>query len=117
MDTSYGSKGIHRIKNCSNAFSCEVQAMIRRIFLVGYDEFVRNQAEFRESEWNQNGNGNLVAVHSKGNAAGQNGNQIRPVNGGRLFNDLDNLLADIISLIFSDGGDYVTSSLFMDGIF
>nr|GFB57219.1 hypothetical protein [Tanacetum cinerariifolium] len=30
--------------------------------------------------WNQNGNGNLVAVHAEGNAAGHNGNQIRCYN-------------------------------------
>nr|GEV39169.1 hypothetical protein [Tanacetum cinerariifolium] len=37
MDMAYGSKGIRRIGNWSNAFSCEVQALIRRIFIVGYD--------------------------------------------------------------------------------
>nr|GEX94500.1 hypothetical protein [Tanacetum cinerariifolium] len=43
MDTAYGSKGIRRIGNWSNAFSCEVQALIRRIFLVGYGVLVRLQ--------------------------------------------------------------------------
>ncbi|GKA70842.1 hypothetical protein Tco_0776981 [Tanacetum coccineum] len=37
MDTAYGSSQIRRIKNWSNALSCEVQALIRRISLVGYD--------------------------------------------------------------------------------
>nr|GEZ12870.1 hypothetical protein [Tanacetum cinerariifolium] len=47
-------------------------------------------AEYRESDWNgligvpgngnQNGNGNLVAARADGNAAGQNGNQIRCYN-------------------------------------
>ncbi|GJU09199.1 hypothetical protein Tco_1125629 [Tanacetum coccineum] len=43
MDTAYGSSQIRRIGNWSNAFSCEVQALIRRISLVGYDVLVRNQ--------------------------------------------------------------------------
>nr|GFB50953.1 hypothetical protein [Tanacetum cinerariifolium] len=33
-----------------------------------------------KSEWNQNGNGNLVAARAKGNTTGQNGNQIRCYN-------------------------------------
>ncbi|GJS89536.1 hypothetical protein Tco_0772172 [Tanacetum coccineum] len=41
----------------------------------------------------------------------------RPVNGRRSSTDLNNLLVDISSLIFFDGCDYVTSSLFMDGLF
>nr|GFA16880.1 hypothetical protein [Tanacetum cinerariifolium] len=40
----------------------------------------KNMAECRESEWNQLGNGNLVASCAEGNAAGQNGNQIRCYN-------------------------------------
>ncbi|GJV77198.1 reverse transcriptase domain, reverse transcriptase zinc-binding domain protein [Tanacetum coccineum] len=40
-----------------------------------------------------------------------------PVNGGRSFANLDNLLADISSLIFSNGRDYVTSSFSMDVLF
>ncbi|GJU60327.1 hypothetical protein Tco_1238093 [Tanacetum coccineum] len=43
MDTAYGSSQIRRIENWSNALSCEVQALIRRISLVGYDVLVRNQ--------------------------------------------------------------------------
>nr|GEU48191.1 hypothetical protein [Tanacetum cinerariifolium] len=39
------AKEIHRIGNWSNAFSCEVQASIRRIFLVGYDILVGNHLE------------------------------------------------------------------------
>ncbi|GJY83349.1 hypothetical protein Tco_0496725 [Tanacetum coccineum] len=35
MDTAYGSSQIRRIGNWSNAFSCEVQPLIRRISLVG----------------------------------------------------------------------------------
>nr|GFC23206.1 hypothetical protein [Tanacetum cinerariifolium] len=39
---------------------------------TGYNDVIRNQ--------NQIGNGNLVAVRAKGNAAGHNGNQIRCYN-------------------------------------
>ncbi|GJT83194.1 hypothetical protein Tco_1057536 [Tanacetum coccineum] len=37
MDTAYGSSQIHRVGNWSNALSCEVLALIRRISFVGYD--------------------------------------------------------------------------------
>ncbi|GKB19501.1 hypothetical protein Tco_0853424, partial [Tanacetum coccineum] len=36
MDTTYGSSQIRRIGNWSNALSCEVLALIRRISFVGY---------------------------------------------------------------------------------
>ncbi|GJS63924.1 hypothetical protein Tco_0678488 [Tanacetum coccineum] len=36
MDTAYGSSLIRRIRNWSNALSCEVLALIRRISFVGY---------------------------------------------------------------------------------
>ncbi|GKB46164.1 retrovirus-related pol polyprotein from transposon TNT 1-94 [Tanacetum coccineum] len=36
MDTAYITERIRRIGNWTNAFSCEVQALIRRISLVGY---------------------------------------------------------------------------------
>ncbi|GKD34375.1 hypothetical protein Tco_1249884, partial [Tanacetum coccineum] len=36
MDTAYGSRVIRRIVNWSNALSCEVQALIRRISFAGY---------------------------------------------------------------------------------
>nr|GFD32579.1 hypothetical protein [Tanacetum cinerariifolium] len=39
---------------------------------AGYNDVIRNQ--------NQIGNGNLVAARAEGNAAGQNGNQIRCYN-------------------------------------
>ncbi|GJV95733.1 RNA-directed DNA polymerase, eukaryota, reverse transcriptase zinc-binding domain protein [Tanacetum coccineum] len=42
MDTTYGSRVICRIKNWSNAFSCEVQALIRRISFAGYDVLAIN---------------------------------------------------------------------------
>ncbi|GJV23071.1 hypothetical protein Tco_1375766 [Tanacetum coccineum] len=45
MDTAYGSSLIRRIRNWSNALSCEVLALIRRISFVGYgiirEEFVK----------------------------------------------------------------------------
>ncbi|GKE95190.1 hypothetical protein Tco_1580045, partial [Tanacetum coccineum] len=41
MDTAYGSSQIHRTGNWSNAFSCEVHALIRRISLAGYGVLVR----------------------------------------------------------------------------
>nr|GEX99184.1 hypothetical protein [Tanacetum cinerariifolium] len=37
------AKGIRRIGNWSDAFSCNVQALICRIFIVGYGVLVRNQ--------------------------------------------------------------------------
>ncbi|GJU50334.1 hypothetical protein Tco_1219889 [Tanacetum coccineum] len=36
LDTAYGSRGIRRIGNWLNAFSCEELALIRHIFLDGY---------------------------------------------------------------------------------
>ncbi|GJY08851.1 hypothetical protein Tco_0377036 [Tanacetum coccineum] len=36
MDTAYGGRVIRRIGNWSNAFSCEVEALIRRIPFAGY---------------------------------------------------------------------------------
>nr|GEX15615.1 hypothetical protein [Tanacetum cinerariifolium] len=36
MDTAYGSRVIRRIGNWSNAFSCKVQVLIRRIYFAGY---------------------------------------------------------------------------------
>nr|GEV44363.1 hypothetical protein [Tanacetum cinerariifolium] len=44
MEVEDGSKGIRRIGNWLNAFSCEVQALIRHIFLVGYGVLVRHNA-------------------------------------------------------------------------
>ncbi|GJR38912.1 hypothetical protein Tco_1214596 [Tanacetum coccineum] len=41
----------------------------------------------------------------------------RPVNGGRTYVDLNNLLTNIRSLIISDGRDRVVSSLSTDGIY
>nr|GFA30484.1 hypothetical protein [Tanacetum cinerariifolium] len=35
-DTAYGSRVIRRIRNRSNALSCEVQVLIHRIFHAGY---------------------------------------------------------------------------------
>ncbi|GKF47687.1 hypothetical protein Tco_0137489, partial [Tanacetum coccineum] len=43
LDAAYGSKLIRRIGNWSNALSCEVLALIRRISLAGYGVCVRNQ--------------------------------------------------------------------------
>nr|GEZ69221.1 hypothetical protein [Tanacetum cinerariifolium] len=43
--------------------------------LAGYNDVIGNQ----NGNQNQFGNGNLVAAHAEGNAAGQNGNQIRDV--------------------------------------
>ncbi|GJS56826.1 hypothetical protein Tco_0651610 [Tanacetum coccineum] len=43
MDTAYGSRVIRRIGNWSNALSCEVQALIRRISFAGYGVLVRDQ--------------------------------------------------------------------------
>ncbi|GJY31725.1 putative ribonuclease H-like domain-containing protein [Tanacetum coccineum] len=37
QDTTYRSRVIRRIGNWSNVLSCKVQALIRRIFLAGYD--------------------------------------------------------------------------------
>ncbi|GJY75003.1 ribonuclease H-like domain-containing protein [Tanacetum coccineum] len=47
MDTAYGSRVIRRIGNWSNTFSCEVQALIRRISFVGYGVLVRKSAIFK----------------------------------------------------------------------
>nr|GEX10677.1 hypothetical protein [Tanacetum cinerariifolium] len=45
----------------------------------GYSECCSESksSEYWKSEWNQIRNGNLVAAHTEGNAAGRNGNQIR----------------------------------------
>ncbi|GKB28530.1 ribonuclease H-like domain-containing protein [Tanacetum coccineum] len=47
MDTAYGSRVIRRIGNWSNAFSCEVQALIRHISFAGYGVLVRKSAIFK----------------------------------------------------------------------
>ncbi|GJW21103.1 hypothetical protein Tco_0031725 [Tanacetum coccineum] len=47
MDTAYGSSQIRRIGNWSNALSCEVLALIRRISFVGYGVCSQKSAFFK----------------------------------------------------------------------
>nr|GEX80060.1 hypothetical protein [Tanacetum cinerariifolium] len=55
--------------------------------LAGYNDVIGNQGNANQ---NQIGNGNLVAARAEGNAAGQNGNQIRCYN-CRGIADLDDI--------------------------
>ncbi|GJU92017.1 zf-CCHC domain-containing protein [Tanacetum coccineum] len=48
MDTTYGSKGIRRIGNWSNALSCEVQALIRFISFAGYGVHQKTSQDKKE---------------------------------------------------------------------
>ncbi|GKD78158.1 hypothetical protein Tco_1340779 [Tanacetum coccineum] len=50
MDTVYGSKGIRRIRNWSNALSCEVLVLIRRISFVGYGICSQKSAIFKSGQ-------------------------------------------------------------------
>nr|GFA51899.1 hypothetical protein [Tanacetum cinerariifolium] len=55
----------------------------RQMQMVGGNsgnQFRSMLGRIRESEWNPNGNGNLVAARVEGNATGHNGNQIRCYN-------------------------------------
>ncbi|GJS09550.1 hypothetical protein Tco_0366346 [Tanacetum coccineum] len=62
MDTAYGRSQIRRIGNWPNAFSCEVQALIRRISFVGYSSI--DKGPFQMGTFQETlAEGNECALH------------------------------------------------------
>nr|GFB07821.1 hypothetical protein [Tanacetum cinerariifolium] len=63
----------------------------------------QDQSSFRNGNQNQIGNGNLVAARAEGNAAGQNGNQIRCYNFRGLGHYARNCTTDSAPVYDTDG--------------
>ncbi|GJZ29966.1 hypothetical protein Tco_0575013 [Tanacetum coccineum] len=74
LDTAYSSRLIRHIGNWSNALSCEVQALIRYIFLAGYDgaifHWMKNDIGYGASNFHQKSSSNKAAesrIHGRNN--------------------------------------------------